>query len=60
MTAYYAIVGEDVPASLDQRLAARPAHLERLERLRDEGRLRQPGGGPRLGGGGPLRGGGRL
>jgi uncharacterized protein YciI len=39
MTAYYAIVGEDVPASLDQRLAARPAHLERLERLRDEGRL---------------------
>jgi uncharacterized protein YciI len=39
MTAYYAIVGEDVPASLDKRLAARPAHLERLERLRDEGRL---------------------
>ena len=39
MTAYYAIVGEDVPGSLDQRLAARPAHLERLERLRDEGRL---------------------
>ena len=39
MTAYYAIVGEDVPGSLDQRLAVRPAHLERLERLRDEGRL---------------------
>jgi len=36
---YYAIVGEDVPGSLDKRLAARPAHLERLNRLKDEGRL---------------------
>lgn len=36
---YYAIVGEDVPASLEKRLAARPAHLERLNRLKDEGRL---------------------
>lgn len=35
----YTIVGEDVEESLDKRLAARPAHLERLHQLRDEGRL---------------------
>lgn len=35
----YAIVGEDVPASLDKRLSARPAHLERLNALQNEGRL---------------------
>lgn len=29
----YAIVGQDVPDSLNQRLAARPAHLERLQAL---------------------------
>lgn len=39
MNLYYAIVGEDVPASLERRLEARPAHLARLEQLRDEGRL---------------------
>ena len=36
---WYAIVGNDVPDSLQGRIAARPAHLERLQRLRDEGRL---------------------
>jgi hypothetical protein len=36
---WYAIVGSDVPDSLVRRLSARPAHLERLNRLRDEGRL---------------------
>lgn len=35
----YAILGEDADGSLDARLAHRPAHLERLEALRDEGRL---------------------
>ena len=35
----YAIVGEDRPDSLAQRLAARPAHVERLRALQDEGRL---------------------
>jgi len=35
----YAIVGEDVENSLDRRLAARPAHVERLNTLRDAGRL---------------------
>jgi len=39
MNLYYAIVGEDVPDSLDKRLSARPAHLERLNKLKDEGRL---------------------
>jgi hypothetical protein len=36
---WYAIMGEDVPASLDKRLAARPAHLDRLNILQSEGRL---------------------
>ena len=29
----YAIVGDDVPDSLERRLAARPAHLARLTEL---------------------------
>jgi len=36
---HYVIVGEDVDVSLDKRLAARPAHLERLQALKDAGRL---------------------
>jgi uncharacterized protein YciI len=36
---FYAIVGQDVPDSLDRRLAARPAHLERLLALQQAGRL---------------------
>ncbi len=36
---WYAIMGEDAPASLDKRLAARPAHLERLHTLQAAGRL---------------------
>lgn len=35
----YAIVGDDVPNSLAQRLAARPAHLARLSELEAAGRL---------------------
>ena len=35
----YAIVGQDVPDSLNQRLATRPAHLERLHALQQSGRL---------------------
>ncbi len=35
----YAIVGEDVPNSLEQRLAARPAHLARLTELDAAGRM---------------------
>jgi len=36
---WYAIVGQDVPDSLNQRLAARPAHVERLHALQQAGRL---------------------
>ena len=36
---FYAIVGQDVSDSLNHRLAARPAHLERLLALKAEGRL---------------------
>ena len=35
----YAIMSEDVPDSASRRAAARPRHLERLNALRDEGRL---------------------
>ncbi|EPC02791.1 hypothetical protein L861_23545 [Litchfieldella anticariensis FP35 = DSM 16096] len=35
----YAIISEDVKNSLERRMAARPDHLARLEKLRDEGRL---------------------
>ena len=35
----YVIIGEDTPGTLDQRLAARPAHVERLQTLQAEGRL---------------------
>ncbi len=36
---FYAIIAEDKPDSLADRLQARPAHLERLHVLRNEGRL---------------------
>jgi len=36
---WYAIISEDVPGSLEKRLGARPAHVARLEQLRDQGRL---------------------
>jgi len=39
MNLFYAIVAEDVPGSLDKRLAARPAHLARLNQLKDAGHL---------------------
>lgn len=35
----YVINGEDVPNSLERRLAARPAHLQRLKQLQQDGRL---------------------
>jgi len=35
----YAVISEDVKNSLEKRLSARPAHLERLETLKSEGRL---------------------
>ncbi len=36
---WYAIIGQDHPGSLDKRMAARPAHLARLQALQEEGRL---------------------
>lgn len=36
---WFAIIGRDHPGSLDKRLAARAAHLERLNVLQDEGRM---------------------
>ncbi|HQR02664.1 MAG: YciI family protein [Proteobacteria bacterium] len=35
----YLITGVDAPGSLENRLAARPAHLERLDQLQQAGRL---------------------
>jgi len=35
----YAIISEDVENSLDKRLSVRPAHIERLQQLKAEGRL---------------------
>ena len=35
----YAIISQDIPSSLEHRMVARPAHLQRLEALRDAGRL---------------------
>ena len=36
---WYAITGHDNPASLQARLANRPAHLARLHHLQEQGRL---------------------
>lgn len=36
---YYAIISQDIDASLPLRQNARPAHLERLQRLASENRL---------------------
>jgi len=35
----YAIISQDRPGSLNDRLNARPAHLARLEALRNDGQL---------------------
>jgi len=35
----YAIIAEDRPNSLEHRLAARPAHVGRLQELQNQGRL---------------------
>lgn len=44
----YVIIGEDVEGSLEQRLAARPAHLERLQQLQAQGRLILAGPNPAI------------
>ena len=35
----YAIISEDIKASLEKRTFARPAHLQRLQALQDAGKL---------------------
>ena len=45
---WYAIYALDHPDSLQMRLAARPAHLARLNALRDEGRLLLAGAFPAI------------
>lgn len=45
---YYAIMSQDVENSLPLRQRARPAHLERVEKLRDQGRLLLAGPFPAL------------
>ena len=45
---WYAIIGEDNENSLEKRLAARPAHLERLKQLTQENRLLVAGPNPAI------------
>ena len=35
----YAIISQDIENSLEKRLSVRPAHIERLQTLKSEGRL---------------------
>ena len=44
----YAIISEDVVASLEKRKSARPDHLARLELLKNEGRLVLAGPHPKI------------
>jgi uncharacterized protein YciI len=45
---YYAIMSQDIANSLSLRMSARPAHIERLETLKSEGRLMLAGPHPAL------------
>ena len=36
---WYAIISEDITNSLEKRTQARPAHLERLHQLKEDGRM---------------------
>jgi uncharacterized protein YciI len=49
----YALVGQDASDSLARRLAARPAHLARLQALQDAGRLLLAGPFPAIDAGDP-------
>ncbi|MCK5091169.1 MAG: YciI family protein [Gammaproteobacteria bacterium] len=44
----YTIIGEDIENSLEKRLEARPAHLERLQTLQEQGRLILAGPNPTI------------
>ncbi|WP_445399753.1 YciI family protein [Zobellella sp. An-6] len=45
---WYVIFAQDAPNSLEKRLAARPAHLARLQALAEEGRLLVAGPNPAI------------
>jgi len=45
---WFAITAEDHPDSLEKRMAARPAHIERLQQLLAEGRLLLAGAFPAI------------
>lgn len=45
---YYAIISEDVAASLEKRKLARPAHLDRLNELKSQDRLLIAGPNPAI------------
>ena len=44
----YAIISQDIENSLTARLAARPAHLDRLQSLKSEGRISLAGPHPAI------------
>lgn len=44
----YAIISEDVANSLEKRLQARPAHIERLQELQNNGRMVLAGPFPKI------------
>lgn len=45
---WYVIFSQDVENSLEKRMSVRPQHLERLQKLQDEGRLLTAGPMPAL------------
>jgi uncharacterized protein YciI len=45
---WYAIICDEIEDSLDKRMAARPAHLERLRSLVEEGRVLAAGPHPAI------------
>lgn len=44
----FMIVGEDVDNSLEKRLQARPAHIERLQAMQEQGRIVLAGPNPAI------------
>ncbi|MBD3670414.1 MAG: YciI family protein [Gammaproteobacteria bacterium] len=44
----FMIIGEDVDNSLEKRMSVRPAHVERLKQLQDQGRLVLAGPNPAI------------
>lgn len=45
---YYVIFAQDIPGTLEKRLAVREKHLERLKQLQEEGRLLTAGPNPAI------------